>query len=1368
MRLFFTLFILSFVLVNEANAQFDSVVVTHRFSYSDWDDEPYGLKMRIESHYDSLGRNFMYTTSDWNGYRFVDESRVLFSYDIFGNYTGYKSQNFQNNSWVDEYRTVNYYTPPSRLDSTVSMSWTSGSWVTSSYTYYSYSSGNHLLIMENNNYRTFYFPDVNNYDTLILQQQQVQGSWTDWEKSVLQNDIVGKKINQANYRFYSGVWNKDDSITYSYYPNDSVFVTKRFDFDSIPRLKSADSLIYSGDTIFNYQGILYNYVDPFVYDNRSVNYFHDQYNFYNSDYEYFDNGSWVRTDYETSEFDSVSNVVSRQSLMTGSESSSDLHFDNDGHLLFGNSDGTSHSGSYSYSHTDYYYYLTNGSAEACPGVTGSLSVVAGMNSYSWNVGGTTNSINAASAGTYFCNLVNQYGHPFQSEPKYVNQMIMPTTSRGADSTILVCTGAYDISLSADYLPVYDYQWFRNDSAILNQNSEILYFNQYNSPPHIEGEYYLVVSNGCGSDTSASTNVHFSQPVVHLNVNGSLWLCPGDTITLTADPGFASYIWITGDTGRIGKVYEGHLNRWVTAYDATGCSSRASVVIYEITQQPYYYPQSIIQVNDSILRTSLSNGMFQWFFNGDTIPNATLTQLTFSQPGFYKYAVDIGGCILYSNEAYYSYSPFRVVFTQGYNSTICQGSSYSFNANWYKLTGGVPPYQYNWSPPTGLSSNSIANPSFVATVDQTYVLTVTDSTGSIARDTVSFHVNPHVPISIEASKNSVCPELFGNDYYVTITLSGRDEEGWVNWYRNGQSFNGPGTDSTKKTYQSGTYWATYINGCYNNSDTIVLSVSDSVPKPHVILESIPSDWCSVDSVKLITDANPLLFNFDWTMYEGSTVRHSTNSFIYAREIGSFVLSITDSLGCSNFDYINENDWSGDSIIPLSLNLPEVLDVCYGDTVQLHATNYSEFNYHWFNYESELSGNAPDFSTIYSGHYKVVGENGFGCHGEDSVYVSFGHTQTDVSLSYNGSTLNAHSNIYVASWQWYFNNGVIGGVNSSVLHPTVRGWYKVIANTNSDCGADADSFFVNCAVSSHVTPVTCSGDCDAIVQVAGSGSAPYVFHWSTGSTATSISNLCSGMYVVGMTDNSGCEATDSVRISDVLPIEMYAVVTQPSCYQLCDGNIHPVISGGSSGYTYLWSGGGVSTDLQNACAGNYSLTVTDAHGCTTDSSFTLLSSAEIIIVDSVVNTTCLACDDGEAMISISGGNPPYDIFWNIGETTEAITGLYPGDYVVCVTDQFGCVVCDSVHVSFEVGIGKLNDADIKVFPNPFDAMTRVLVPEKYFGGTIFLIDNLGEIVFTRSILENEIIFDGANFRSGIYYMEIVNSKGNVARKVLGIVH
>ena len=128
-------------------------------------------------------------------------------------------------------------------------------------------------------------------------------------------------------------------------------------------------------------------------------------------------------------------------------------------------------------------------------------------------------------------------------------------------------------------------------------------------------------------------------------------------------------------------------------------------------------------------------------------------------------------------------------------------------------------------------------------------------------------------------------------------------------------------------------------------------------------------------------------------------------------------------------------------------------------------------------------------------------------------------------------------------------------------------------------------------------------------------------------------------------------------------------------------HLMAVGGTSPYVYSWSNGQTNAIATGLTAGDYTVTVTDANGCTATANATCYTACKSCnsYPDVVTNVSCNGGNNGAATTSASGGFIPYTYSWSNGETTAIITGLTAGSYTVNVTDNHGCTASAMVTIT-----------------------------------------------------------------------------------------
>lgn len=219
-------------------------------------------------------------------------------------------------------------------------------------------------------------------------------------------------------------------------------------------------------------------------------------------------------------------------------------------------------------------------------------------------------------------------------------------------------------------------------------------------------------------------------------------------------------------------------------------------------------------------------------------------------------------------------------------------------------------------------------------------------------------------------------------------------------------------------------------------------------------------------------------------------------------------------------------------------------------------------------------------------------------------------------------------------------------------------------------------------------TCPGNNDGSISLtANSGQSPYTYAWtkdgeSVGASAT-LNNLTAGTYSYVVTDNGGTEiGSGDVQLTDPEEIMISAEITQIN--QGNDGAIDVTVTGGTGAYMYNWSTGTDTEDLNNLGTGTYTLTVTDANGCSVSEDFTIGMGEFNVVIETTTDygefdVSCNGESDATLRARASFGAAPYTYSWNTGDDTETIQNVGAGEYSVEVTDSEGNTVNTSYTVT-----------------------------------------------------------------------------------------
>ena len=185
-----------------------------------------------------------------------------------------------------------------------------------------------------------------------------------------------------------------------------------------------------------------------------------------------------------------------------------------------------------------------------------------------------------------------------------------------------------------------------------------------------------------------------------------------------------------------------------------------------------------------------------------------------------------------------------------------------------------------------------------------------------------------------------------------------------------------------------------------------------------------------------------------------------------------------------------------------------------------------------------------------------------------------------------------------------------------------------------------------------------------------------------TSFSVTGLTSGMYTYTMTDSAGNTWIDTVMIGAPDSFNISAVIVDASSSSATDGSIDLTVSGGTPGYTFSWSNGATTEDIDSLMSGTYCVTVTDSIGCSDTACFFVDSSLVVgpmLVSSSVNDLSCFGDSSGSIDLTVTGGLPPYSFAWSTGASTEDLFGLNGGTYTVTVTDNDTASYIDSFVVN-----------------------------------------------------------------------------------------
>ena len=183
------------------------------------------------------------------------------------------------------------------------------------------------------------------------------------------------------------------------------------------------------------------------------------------------------------------------------------------------------------------------------------------------------------------------------------------------------------------------------------------------------------------------------------------------------------------------------------------------------------------------------------------------------------------------------------------------------------------------------------------------------------------------------------------------------------------------------------------------------------------------------------------------------------------------------------------------------------------------------------------------------------------------------------------------------------------------------------------------------------------------------------WSTGATTPSITvnPSTTTTYYVTLTDG-GVSSTDSVTVTVETPL---ATITPSGPTALCTGG--SVTLSANAGSSYLWSTGATTQSITVNTAGSYTVTVTNATGCSATSVATAVTVNPLPTASITASGPTTFCAGGSVTLT---ANAASSYLWSNGATTQSITVSTAGSYTVTVTNATGCTSAASAATSVVV--------------------------------------------------------------------------------------
>jgi hypothetical protein len=572
------------------------------------------------------------------------------------------------------------------------------------------------------------------------------------------------------------------------------------------------------------------------------------------------------------------------------------------------------------------------------------------------------------------------------------------------------------------------------------------------------------------------------------------------------------------------------------------------------------------------------------------------------------------------------------------------------------TGGTSPYTYLWS--NGATTQGI---SFIAT--GSYDVTIKDANLCEVIKNVTV-TQPAVLAASQGTINNVSCNG-GSNGSATVVVTGGSVPYAYSWFPTG------GSGATASGLAQGTYTVTVTD---NNACQTTQSFTISEPAAFSVTTSQTDILCNsaaTGSATVNVTGGTGSYTYSWFPSGGNA---ATATGLVA---GAYTVTITDANSCTTTRTFTFNQPTALIATPTSQTNIGCRGEATGSASVSGTGGTGAYTYSW----APLGGNAATATGLVAGTYTVTITDANACTATQAFTITqpaaiLSATTASVGVScFGGNNGSASVTVIGGTPAYSYLWAPLGGTSATITSRPAGNYTCTITDANG-CTLVKNitiSTPAQFSATTSQTDVSCNGGTNGSITITASGgSTPYSYSWSpTGGSGATASGLAAGTYTCTISDGNTCTNTVTVTINEPAPLAVTPSQTDVLCNGGATGTASVSVTGGTPGYTYLWSpSGGNAAAATGLVSGNYSCLITDTHGCSFTQNFNIAQPATLSAATSQINATCLI--GGQANVIPAGGTLPYSYLWSNGDTTQLVSNLAAGPYNCIITDGNGCTI------------------------------------------------------------------------------------------------
>jgi hypothetical protein len=780
---------------------------------------------------------------------------------------------------------------------------------------------------------------------------------------------------------------------------------------------------------------------------------------------------------------------------------------------------------------------------------------------------------------------------------------------------------------------------------------------------------------------------------NVNCNGAA----NGSVNISASGGTSPYQFNIGSgnqpTGSFTGLTSGAYT--VTITDANGCTTTVPVNITQPAALTATIAPVALACNNVCNATATvtpggGSGTYTYAWNNATFSTTATTAANLCAQTYTVTVADAAATTCTVTASITVTQPTALSLSTSSTNTNCGGSTGTTTVT---ASGGAGGYTYSWNTaPVQTTATATGLPAGA------YTVTVTDANGCSATANVSVNNNTAPTISEVLASHINVSCNGGTNGSAAVSASGGTAPLTYAWSPSG------GTGTTATGLAAGTYniTVTDANGC-SASTSITITQPTVVNASASVTANVLCNGGTTGSANANASGGTGTFTYAWfsgTFPAGAAIGQTTATAT-GLAAGAYYVVVTDGNGCAQNAAVTITQPTALTATATGTNIT-CNGTSNGSIALTSSGGTAPYTFAWTG-PAGYTSVAEDPTGLAAGTYNVTVTDVNGCTATTNVIitqptaVSVSATNIDANCGQsNGSvTANGSGGTGVITYSW--NTTPIQ--NTATASNLPAGTYTVIATDANGCTATTSATVTNIAGPTATAAVnnnaTGAGLCNGSATVTPTGGvAPYTYLWANGVTTATAANLCAGNNCVTVTDAAGCTTTVCVTITEPGPLSVSLTPTNLFCNGVCNGAVSSSASGGVAPYTYLWSNGATTANITGVCAGNYSVTVTDANGNTATASSTVTEPTIIDITSSFgSNPLCFGACDGTLSATANGGTGALTYSWSGLGAGANQTGVCSGTYTLTVTDANGCSATNAVTLN--------NPTQLLVAPSVIDA-------------------------------------------------------------------